>query len=194
MSSPSSARWPAIPSRSSAAAPPSPPAARSRNQSAPSAATTGAVAASTDPNGNGNSTSVNLAGQTIESVTGGSSPQTILNTYDGDGDLLTTTNVNPGSVNQTTAYLYAAGGTVGTNIFANNLNTTVEFPDPTTGVASASSAKRRELRLQLRRPAATYTDRNGTQHSYSYDVLGREIADSVTPSRRQPRKTSTPAS
>ncbi len=44
----------------------------------------GAVAVMTDPAGNGSSTPVNLAGQPVETVTGGATPQTILNTYDGD--------------------------------------------------------------------------------------------------------------
>lgn len=63
-------------------------------------------------------------------------------------------------------------------IFSNDLLTAVDYPDLSTG--AASDAQQETFTYNALGEQRTYTDRNGTVHAYSYDVLGRMTADTVT--------------
>jgi RHS repeat-associated protein len=106
-----------------------------------------------------------------------SSNQTTAYTYDGDGDILTQTAVEPaGTPNQTTAYIYNSTS----GIFSNTLLTTVEYPDATTGSASTSPSDDMTYTYDALGEKISMTDQNGTTHAYSYDGLGRQTLDAVT--------------
>src|SRR5207248_7421676 len=54
----------------------------------------------------------------------------------------------------------------------------VEYPDPSTGSPSSSSED--TLTYNRLGQVKTRTDRNGTVHTYTYDVLGRVVSDAIT--------------
>jgi RHS repeat-associated protein len=63
-------------------------------------------------------------------------------------------------------------------LVSNDLVAAVEYPDPSTGSPSSSSEDTYTYN-QLGQ-VLTKTDRNGTVHTYTYDVVGRLTADAVT--------------
>jgi RHS repeat-associated protein len=145
----------------------------------------GEVGTATDPSGLVTKYSYNPLGETTQVIadyTNGvptdSSNQTTDYTYDGDGNVTSMTAVMPsGETSQTTDYVYGVS-TTGSAINDADLLSEVEYPDPTTGEASGSQAE--TYTYNALGQQATYTDRNGTEHSYAYDSLGRLISDSVT--------------
>ena len=66
----------------------------------------------------------------------------------------------------------------GSGLNSNDLVKEVRYPDPSTGASSSSSKD--VLTVNALGQALTMTDRNGTVHSYSYDVVGRQAADAIT--------------
>ncbi|HEX4123829.1 MAG TPA: hypothetical protein VHY37_03820 [Tepidisphaeraceae bacterium] len=85
-----------------------------------------------------------------------------------------------GTPNETTAYDFGVGGTIGTNLFSNDLLAETQFPDPGTGYAGTSSSAQQTYGYSLLGDTLSFTDQNGTTHTYTLDRLGRETADAVT--------------
>ena len=109
-----------------------------------------------------------------------SSNQTTDYTYDGDNNVLTQTAVMPsGTDNQTTEYVYGIGTTIGSDLFSNDILAKVEYPDASSGAASTAASSDTSYTYDWQGETNTFTDQNGTVHTYSYDVLGRETLDSV---------------
>ena len=99
--------------------------------------------------------------------------------YDGNGNVRTIEAVQPaGTPSQVHEYLYEARTASGSAINSNDLLTGLRYPDPSTGAASASQEDRYTVNALGDRLSAS--DRNGTVHSYGYDVLGRRVSDAVT--------------
>ncbi|HEY1381426.1 MAG TPA: RHS repeat-associated core domain-containing protein, partial [Gemmataceae bacterium] len=112
----------------------------------------------------------------VDDVPSAADDKTTRFTYDGDDHLLTYTLVLPGTGNvQTTQYVYGVSGSA---ITSNDLLAAVYHPDKTTGAASSSEAD--TYTYNALGQTTGFTDRNGTAHAYSYDVLGRPTADAVT--------------
>jgi RHS repeat-associated protein len=88
--------------------------------------------------------------------------------YDGDSNLLTYSAVLPNNVRQTTQYTYGISGTV---INSNDLLASVTYP---------GQSQTESYTYNAQADVATLSDRNGSQHSFSYDVLGRQTKDAVT--------------
>ena len=108
-----------------------------------------------------------------------STNQTTAYTYDGDDDVTSMTAVMPsGEASQTTDYVYGVTTATGSGVDDNDLLAQTEYPDPTTGAASAAQAE--TYTYDAQGVQTTYTDRNGTTHAYSYDALGRLTSDQVT--------------
>ncbi len=99
-------------------------------------------------------------------------------TYDGDDNLLTQTAVLPGGATQETQYVYGVTTAGGSDLNSNDLVAAVKYPDPSTG--APSSTYQETYTVNALGDTKTFTDRNGTVHTYSYDVLGRETADAIT--------------
>ncbi len=100
-------------------------------------------------------------------------------TYDGANHVLTLTAVQPsGTPSQTTQYVYGVATSGGSAVTSNDLLAAVWHPDPSTGAASSSQAD--TYTYNALGDTVTFTDRNGSTHTYSYDVLGRQTADAVT--------------
>ncbi len=102
-------------------------------------------------------------------------------TYDGVGHVTSMTAVAPaGSSSQTTQYVYGVSAANGSTINSNNLLAYVMYPDKSTGLASASSSDQVHYTYDNMGEVLTRTDQNGTVHTYTYDILGRQISDTVT--------------
>lgn len=123
--------------------------------------------------------------ETIDDYTNGtptdSSNYTTAYTYDGDNNMLTVTTVQPaGTPSQTTQYVYGVTAATGSAINSNDLLAATLYPDPTTGLPSSSPSQQETYTYNALGQMSSMTDRNGTTHSYSYDVLGRQTSDTVT--------------
>src|SRR5262249_19070744 len=113
---------------------------------------------------------------------GASSDVTTEYTYDGDGHMLTYKADLPSSAFQKTQYDYGVT-TTGTNpsdINSNDLLAKVQYPHKTSGNPSTLSADQETYAYNALGQSKISTDRNGTTHTFSYDVLGRLTVDAVT--------------
>ncbi len=141
-----------------------------------------------DPRGIDYRTLYDGMGRIVESIddyTNGvpttSSNYTTAYTYDGDNHRLTVTAVQPaGTPSQTTQYVYGVTTTGGSAINSNDLLATTEYPDPTTGLPSSSPSQQTTYTYNAIGQMTGLTDRNGTTHQFTYDVLGRQTSDAVT--------------
>jgi RHS repeat-associated protein len=102
-----------------------------------------------------------------------------LYSYDGDNQVLTLTAVQPaGTPSQTTQYVYGVTPAGGSALASNDLLAATLYPDPATGQPSMSQEV--TYAYNALGQVGSMTDRNGTTHEYGYDVLGRQISDTVT--------------
>jgi RHS repeat-associated protein len=81
---------------------------------------------------------------------------------------------------QTTAWFYGVSPATGSNITSNDIVGVTQYPDPTTGLPSSSSSEEESSTVDALGETTTTTDRNGSVHTLSYDVLGRVVSDAVT--------------
>ena len=121
--------------------------------------------------------------RTIANATGGapgtSTDVTTNYTYDGNNHLLTLEAVQPaGTPSQITRFLYAARTATGSAINSNDLLSGKQFPEKVSGTPSASEQE--TYLVNALGDRIRFTDRNGTVHSYGYDVVGRQVNDAVS--------------
>jgi YD repeat-containing protein len=81
-----------------------------------------------------------------------------------------------GGGGQTTEWVYGVGS--GSGITSNDIVGATRWPDPSTG--AASSGQQDSVTVYALGQTLTSTDRNGTVHSFGYDVLGRMVAAVVS--------------
>ncbi|MEI8194631.1 MAG: RHS repeat-associated core domain-containing protein [Phycisphaerae bacterium] len=156
----------------------------------------------TDPRGIVSKTFYDNLGRTLYSVaawagvydptqgelpSSGSQNQTTKYTYDGDGHILTMTAVMPSTQNsQTTQYTYGVSPVDGSKISSNDLLRLVAYPDKDTGEASNDDSARNHFTYNAAGQVLTKTDQNGTKHTYTYDVLGRQTKDEIAVAEGNP--------
>jgi YD repeat-containing protein len=152
----------------------------------------GRVDRTTDPRGVVTQTAYDLLGRPTQivdaydpTVNGGqptdANNQTTEYTYDGLDHALTVTAVMPaGTPSQTTRYVYGVTTAGGSAVDSNDRLATLEYPDPATGSPSTAASNQKSYTYDALGEALTATDPNGTTHTYTYDVLGRQTADAVT--------------
>ncbi len=100
-------------------------------------------------------------------------------TYDASNRVVTRTADVPGAPEfQTTQYVYGVRLSDGSTINSNELLAAVRYPHKTTGQPDASEQER--FAYNTKGQVIRKQDRNGSVHTYSYDVLGRPTADTVT--------------
>jgi RHS repeat-associated protein len=110
--------------------------------------------------------------------------------YDGNNNVTMLKAVLPGA-HQETRYDYGVGvmdeGVVSLlgdesvdAVFNNDLLGRVRYPDLSTGDASTSSTQREVYTYNSLGQQETYSDRNGTIHTYTYDPVGRLALDAAT--------------
>jgi RHS repeat-associated protein len=85
-----------------------------------------------------------------------------------------------GTPSQATQYVYGVSTAAGSGLDSNDLLARVEQPDPTTGAPSSSPSNQESYTYNQLGDVLTATDPNGTTHTDSYDVLGRQVSDAVT--------------
>src|SRR5262249_8200658 len=90
---------------------------------------------------------------------------------------LTVTAVLPNG-HQTTRFVYEVSTTAGSDLNSNDVLAAVWYPDKTTGDPSAT--EKESITVNTLGEEKTHTDRNGTVHAYTRDVLGRLTSDAVT--------------
>jgi RHS repeat-associated protein len=119
--------------------------------------------------------------RTVEDYTDGTptsdTNKTTEYTYTAAG-MATLTAVNPDGVDQTTAWVYGVTTAGGSAVDSNDVAGATEYPDPTTGAASSSQED--VTTVNALGQTVTSTDRNGTTHTLTYDVVGRVVSDAVT--------------
>ena len=103
--------------------------------------------------------------------------KTTESTYNAAG-LTTVRVVLPSDGQQVTEWAYGVTTSGGSGLNSNDLVKEVRYPDPSTGASSSSSKD--VLTVNALGQALTMTDRIGTVHSYSYDVVVRQTADAIT--------------
>jgi RHS repeat-associated protein len=155
----------------------------------------GWTATTTDPRGIESETLYDNLGRTLYTIaawdgtydptsglpSSGDANQTTGYTYDGDNNQLSMTAVMPSATpSQTTAYIYGVTTSGGSTINSNDLLQKVEYPNPSTGAASTSASAQNSYTYNAAGQVITKTDQNGTVHTYTYDVLGRQTSDAVT--------------
>lgn len=102
-------------------------------------------------------------------------------TYHPSGNIRTLTARLPSSAEQTTQYFYGvthqpSGGT-GSAISSNDLLYQVKYPSGSTGLPATPAE---QYFYNALGQSTRFTDRNGSTHAYSYDLLGRMVSDAVT--------------
>jgi RHS repeat-associated protein len=140
----------------------------------------------TDPRGVVNRTLSDALGRTtatIANFTGGApgtqADVTTRFTFDSAGRLASRTAVQPaGTPSQVTGYMYGVSLATGSALVSNDELAETRYPDPVTGLASATD--RDTYSVNAVRERIALTDRAGTVHSYAYDIVGRQTADTVT--------------
>src|SRR5437868_11791652 len=104
--------------------------------------------------------------------------RTVEYTYDGDNHVLTLQADKPAGAYQRTQYVYGVTTAGGNDLNSNDVLAAVKHPDKTTG--NPSDTEKDSYTVNALGDVKTATDRNGTVHTYTYDVLGRLTADAVT--------------
>ncbi|MFN7811239.1 MAG: hypothetical protein ACK5SI_01080, partial [Planctomycetia bacterium] len=100
-------------------------------------------------------------------------------TFDSAGRLASRTAVQAsGTASQTTGYVYGVSPATGSTITSPDILRATRYPDPVTGQPSATEHDSYTTNALGER--TSFTDRAGTTHTYSYDVVGRLTADAIT--------------
>ena len=113
----------------------------------------------------------------VDGVVSDADDQTTEYAYNGAGMTALTARLTGGGV-QTTQWVYGVTTAGGSGVESNDAVGAVRWPDPSTG--AASSGQQETVKVNALGQTAASTDRNGSVHTLSYDVLGRVTADAVT--------------
>ena len=140
----------------------------------------------TDPKGIVARTLYDALGRTTATIAnftgaapGSQTDVTTLFTFDSAGRLASRTAVQPvGTPSQVTGYIYGVSPATGSTITSNDLMAETRYPDPVTGLPSAT--ERDVYTSNALGERTSFTDRAGTTHTYAYDVTGRQTADAIT--------------
>lgn len=138
----------------------------------------------TDPAGRVTRTTYDALGrvtQTVQNYVNGvvsdADDKTTTFAYNAAGMTSLTAHLTGGGV-QTTQWVYGVTSAGGSGLDSNDLVGATRWPDPTTG--ATSSSQQDAVTVNALGQTVTGTDRNGTTHTYTYDVLGRVTTDAVT--------------
>ena len=144
----------------------------------------GRGAEETDPAGHVTRTYTDALGRTtravenfVDGVVSDTDDKTTGYAYNGAGMTSLSAYLTGGGV-QTTGYVYGVTVATGSAIESNDLVRLTQWADPTTGAASASQQE--SVAVNALGQTLTSTDRNGSVHTLTYDILGRVVSDAVT--------------
>jgi YD repeat-containing protein len=145
----------------------------------------GRVQQTTDPRGIVSKTDSDYLGRTLRTISAfsafapsSSGDNTVEYSYDGSNHVvLTLADLASGSFQQT-KNVYGVTTASGSGVNSNDLLGQVQYPDPSTGWPS--DTLKETYTVNALGQQLTMTDRNGTVHTYTLDVLGRVTSDVVT--------------
>jgi RHS repeat-associated protein len=147
--------------------------------------TAGRVESVTDPKGLISKSFYDALGRTtkvienyVDGTPSNADDKTVEFTYDGSSNRKTLKVYLAGGGYQTTEWIYGVNTTTGSDIASNDIVSAMRYPDKTTG--NASSSEQETYTVNALGDTKTSTDRNGTVHTFTRDVLGRLISDAVT--------------
>ncbi|HZL35880.1 MAG TPA: RHS repeat-associated core domain-containing protein, partial [Tepidisphaeraceae bacterium] len=152
----------------------------------------GAQQSSQDPRGIITKADLDMLGRKFDSVfafsTGVPSANTDQTTgfaYDGDNHVLLMTAVMPaGTPSQQTQYIYATSPSNGSKLSSNDLLSTIEYPDPTTGAPSTASTNQvtdvYDIQGEVYDSVMFYYNGDG----FRYDVLDQLTRSTIVPEGR----------
>src|SRR5262249_4149609 len=145
----------------------------------------GRLQQTTDPRGLVDKSDFDTLGRTVRTIAGftdfvpsGGDDETVEYSYDGDGHTLTYQPDEPNGLYHQTQSVYGVTAYGGSDVNSNDLLAAVRYPDKTTGQPSSSPED--SYTVNALGQTKTASDRNGTVHTYSYDVLARQTSDAVT--------------
>ncbi len=104
--------------------------------------------------------------------------KTVEFTYDAAGHMLTLKAWQTGGAYEETQWVYGVTTSGGSTINSNDLLAEVRYPNKSTG--AASSSEKETYTVNALGQTLTFHDRNGSTHTFAYDVLGRQTSDAVT--------------
>ncbi len=121
--------------------------------------------------------------KTVEAFAGSGFPTANNNrttelTYDGSNHVVTSKAYISSSAFETTQYVYGVSTTSGSDLKSNDILAAIHYPDKVTG--NPSAAEKESYQVNALAERKTLIDRNVNQHNYSFDVVGRPTADTVT--------------
>jgi YD repeat-containing protein len=114
----------------------------------------------------------------VDDVPSDADDRTVLFGFDSMGRAMTVTALLAGGGQQVTETVYGVTTAGGHGLNSNDLAAEVRYPDAATGASSASVHTLSVL--DALGEVTQATDRNGTVHQYSFDPLGRPLADAAT--------------
>ncbi len=147
----------------------------------------GRVQTMTDPRGYKTLTDYDLLGRTTRTVEGYSNfvpsnadDRTTEYTYDGNGNVTALKAWMSDLAYQETKWIYGVttSNPDPSDLNSNDLVKEIWHPSKTTGIASSS--EKETLAYNALGQRRLWRDRNGTAHTYYFDVLGRMLADAIT--------------
>ncbi|WP_020476098.1 MBG domain-containing protein [Zavarzinella formosa] len=145
----------------------------------------GRLQTTTDPMGLVSKTYYDAAGRTVKTIenyvdgtVSDGDDKTVEYVYGANGQMQKLQAKLTGGGQQETGYVYGVTTGQGSTLDSNEIAYQTQYPDATTGNASAGDVE--STTVNNLGQTLTQTDRNGTKHTYAYDVLGRQISDTVT--------------
>ena len=143
----------------------------------------GRVWKTVDPRGIESCTTYDLLGRTVKTIenyvdgmVSDLDDKTTECTYGAAGMTSLTAKLTGGGGGQTTEWVYGVGSPG--NLYSNDIVGATKWPHPSTG--ASSSGQQETVTVNALGQVLTSTDRNGSTHALSYDVLGRVVSDAVT--------------
>jgi hypothetical protein len=76
---------------------------------------------------------------------------------------------------QKTVFVYGVTTAAGSDLNSNDMLAATKYPDKSSG--GPSNSEKETYTVNILGDQKTKTDRNGNVHSYSFDVLGRQLSD-----------------
>ena len=150
----------------------------------------GRVWQTTDPRGIINQTEYDRLGRAtrtienyVDGVQGDAEDKIVVYTH-GPAGMTSLTALSATGAAQTTEWVFGVTAAGGSGLTSNDIVGVTQWPDPSTG--SATGSEQETVTVNALGQPVTSTDRNGTEHTLDYDILGRVVDSSYNKSWATP--------